>query len=72
MVLDVIPPSHRRRGATAVLVKTAITVVTPPVVFHSFPLHVTHVLNRWVSLFALYGTNNRAVDVASVDNVVGA
>ena len=25
------------------LVKTAITVVTPPVVFHSFPLPVTHV-----------------------------
>ena len=24
-------------------VKTAITVVTPPVVFHSFPLPVTHV-----------------------------
>ena len=26
-----------RRGATTVFVKTAITVVTPPVVFHSFP-----------------------------------
>ena len=25
------------------LVKTAITVVTPPVVFHGFPLPVTHV-----------------------------
>ena len=24
------------------LVKTAITVVTPPVVFHGFPLPVTH------------------------------
>ena len=26
------------------LVKTVITVVTPPVVFHSFPLPVTHVV----------------------------
>ena len=74
----VIPPSHRRRGATTgfgqnrhgitvgspvyffaiarrfytrhtggavplrVMVQTAITVVTPPVVFKSFPLPVTH------------------------------
>ena len=40
--LAVIPPSHGRRGATTVLVKTAITGVTPPVVFNSFPLPVTH------------------------------
>ena len=40
-----IPPSHRRRGATAGFGqnKTAITEVTPPVVFHSFPLSVTRV-----------------------------
>ena len=34
----VIAPSHRRRGATTVFcVKIAITVMTPPVVFHGFP-----------------------------------
>ena len=42
----VIPPSHRRRGATTVLVKTAISVVTPPVVLHSSPTRQTCVFLR--------------------------